>query len=329
MIGQFHPPPGLRSGHVQTMLSSAPFRRGLVRRWSRELRDHSSACILDAGNGVRLSAAFTKPADSSQERGLLVLVHGWEGSVDSSYVLESGARALAEGWQVLRLNLRDHGDSHALNRGIFHSCLIDEAVGALATIADRWPRRPLALAGFSLGGNFVLRMALRAPLAGIPLAAALAVCPVIDPVACLHAIESHRGIYERYFLHKWRRSLRRKQQAFPDRMLFTARELKLGVRELTRAMVLRHTDFGSLDAYLDGYSVAGERLAGLRVPTQILTSRDDPVIPVADFMPLRALPNIALDIADHGGHCGFIGGYGLHSHCPAYLADWLQSLHQA
>lgn len=321
----FSPPPGLRGRNLQTMLSSGPLRRALVRKWSRDLRQRASDVVLDAGDGVRLTACYTEQTAHTQARGLLLVLHGWEGSSESNYVLECGARALAEGWDVVRMNLRDHGGNHALNPGIFHSCRIDEAVGGMAAIAARWPQRPLAMVGFSLGGNFALRIALRAPAAKVDLAAVLAVCPVIDPSNSLHAIESSRFVYQRYFMHKWRGSLKLKQRAFPDASLFSDGELRLNLRDLTRALVLRHTDFGSLDNYLDGYSVADERLADLQIPTRILTSQDDPVIPVADFEPLRTIDAIELDIAEHGGHCGFIGGYNMRSHVPDYLAAWLEA----
>ena len=91
-----------------------------------------------------------------------MLFHGWEGSVESTYMLQTGSRLLAEGWDVFRLNFRDHGDSHDLNEALFHSCRIDEVVHALrrhrasAGRRDRWRS-----AGFSLGGNFALRAALQ------------------------------------------------------------------------------------------------------------------------------------------------------------------------
>jgi predicted alpha/beta-fold hydrolase len=92
------------------------------------------------------------------------------------------------------------------------------------------------------------------------------------------------------------------------------------MRDLTRSLVLRHTDFGSLEAYLDGYSVAGDRLMGLHLPATILTSRDDPVIPVGAFDQLTLPPNVELDIAPHGGHCGFIRDFGMTSFTDEYIA---------
>ncbi|NUO72864.1 MAG: alpha/beta fold hydrolase, partial [Frateuria sp.] len=228
---------------------------------------------------------------------------------------------LREGWDVFRLHVRDPGESHHLNEALFHSCRIDEVVHALSDIARRWPRPVTALAGFSLGGNFALRAALRAPAAGIALDYALAVCPIIDPGEGLFSLEeSAPWFYQAYFMRKWRQSLKAKQKAFPQRQYFELAELKQSLRGLTEALVLRHTDFDSLQAYLDGYSVARDALAAASVPATILTARDDPVIPVGAFEQLRLPPGIELDIADHGGHCGFIRGRDMTSFTDDYIA---------
>ncbi|MDO1529678.1 alpha/beta fold hydrolase [Fulvimonas sp. R45] len=317
----FRPPWPLTSGHLQTMLSSSGVRRLLLPRAARAVQQGAEPVMVDGGGGVRLTGAFTAQRARPRPRGLAVLFHGWEGSVDSTYVLQTGSRLLAEGWDVFRLNFRDHGDSHGLNEALFHSCRLDEVVHALGDIARRWPARPLALAGFSLGGNFALRAALAAPAAGVPLAYALAVCPIIDPGEGLFSLEqSAPWIYQAYFMHKWRQSLRLKQAAFPQRTYFELAELKQDLRGLTEALVLRHTDFGSLQAYLDGYSVAGAALKAMQVPATILTARDDPVIPVAAFEKLELPPDVELDIADHGGHCGFIRGRDMVSFCDDYIA---------
>ncbi|MCP4515462.1 MAG: alpha/beta fold hydrolase, partial [Delftia sp.] len=210
----FRPSWPLTSGHIQTMLSSSGVRRMLLPKAAREVLEGAETVVVDAGDGVRLSGAFTAQKVHAQPRGLAVLFHGWEGSVDSTYVLQTGSRLLREGWDIFRLNFRDHGDSHSMNEALFHSCRIDEVVHALTDIAQRWPRRPIALAGFSLGGNFALRVALAAPAAGIPLSYALAVCPIIDPSEGLFSLEeSAPWFYQAYFMRKWRQSLRAKQAA--------------------------------------------------------------------------------------------------------------------
>lgn len=317
----FRPAWPLTSGHIQTMLSSSGVRRLLLPRAARMVQEGAEVVMVDGGNGVRLTGAFTAQNVHAQAHGLAVLFHGWEGSVDSTYVLQTGSRLLADGWDIFRLNFRDHGDSHALNEALFHSCRLDEVVYALGDIAQRWPARPMALAGFSLGGNFALRAALHTPRLGIPLSYALAVCPIIDPGEGLFSLEETTPwFYQAYFVRKWRKSLRAKQSAFPQHNYFELTELKQDLRGLTESLVMRHTDFGSLQAYLDGYSVAGDALAAMQIPATILTARDDPVIPVAAFEQLRLPPNVELDIADYGGHCGFIRGRDMTSFTDDYIA---------
>ncbi len=298
----FRPHPLLRGAHLQSMLGSSAIRRTLVRRRARELLENSREQILDAGDGVRLKGVYS-PHPSP--RALAILLHGWEGSVASTYLIDAAHHLWRAGCSVFRLNFRDHGDTADLNPGIFHSCRIDEVVGAVAATAADIPVRPMLLVGFSLGGNFALRVALRAPEAGIPLRHVISVSPVINPAAGLLAIERALWLYEAYFLRKWRSSLKRKQTLYPDRYRFDD-VLRGGIRELTAALVQRYTDFAGLDAYLDGYSVAGTRLSGLQIPATIVTAKDDPVIPLADFLELRLPPAAELVVTTHGGHCGFI-----------------------
>ncbi|HUA81650.1 MAG TPA: alpha/beta fold hydrolase [Dyella sp.] len=317
----FRPPWPLTSGHIQTMLSSSGVRRRLLPRRAYRVLEGAEAVMVDGGNGVRLTGSVTRQKAQPVARGLAVLFHGWEGSVDSTYVLQTGSRLLDDGWDIFRLNFRDHGESHALNEALFHSCRIDEVVHAVGDIARRWPSPTIALAGFSLGGNFALRVAMQAQTEGIALKYALAVCPIIDPSEGLFSLEeSAPWFYQAYFMNKWRRSLRAKQAAFPNVQYFELQELKQNLRGLTEALVLRHTDFGSLEAYLEGYSVAGRALANLQIPATILTARDDPVIPVDAFEKLELPSNVELDIATHGGHCGFIHGWDMTSFCDDYIA---------
>jgi len=317
----FHPPWPLRSGHIQTMLSSSGIRRWLLPKRAHQVQEEAREVLVDVGHGDRLSGRYTAQATGRESRGLAILFHGWEGSVDSTYVLQTGSRLLEDGWDIFRLNFRDHGDSHGLNEALFHSCRIDEVVVALGEICRMFPAKAVGLAGFSLGGNFALRAAILATREAVPLDYVLAVCPIIDPAEGLFSLESDAPwIYQAYFMRKWRRSLRQKQQAFPQQTYFELDELNQNMRDLTRSLVLRHTDFGSLEGYLDGYSVAGDRLKGLHIPATILTSRDDPVIPVAAFDQLDLPANVELDIANYGGHCGFIRDFGMTSFTDDYIA---------
>ncbi len=314
----FRPSYLLRNPHLQSILGSSTLRRRHLRDAARKLTAIALPEVLTVDGGVRLQGFFNAQPVLPQRCGLVILLHGWEGSAQSNYILDTAASLLQAGYDVYRLNFRDHGDSHGLNAEPFHSCRLDEVVSAVAQVCARPGAGLRALAGFSLGGNFTLRVARAAPARGVALDYALAVCPVIDPAHGLRRLERGR-LYHAYFMRKWRGSLRRKQALFPERVLLGAGELRLDMRGLTRALVLRHTGFDSLEAYFDGYSVAGDRLSTLRVPATVLAAADDPVIPVADFQALRLPPEVELDIAAYGGHCAFIEDWSLRSFVGGYL----------
>ena len=77
-----------------------------------------------------------------------MLLHGWEGGAQALYVQSAGAELLRQGFDVVRLNLRDHGGTQALNQELFHSCRLPEVVGAVAAVAARVAPGRLYLAGF-------------------------------------------------------------------------------------------------------------------------------------------------------------------------------------
>ncbi len=302
---QYRPPRWLRNPHLQSMLASSGVR---LRRGLRLLAGSGAATdelILDGGEGVRLQAWHSR-LPGRRPIGMALLLHGWEGSAESSYMRMTAARMLEQGFDVVRLNFRDHGDTHHLNPGIFHSCRIDEVVHAAADVARRFAGVPLVAAGYSLGGNFVLRLALHAPAFGVPLRHVASVCPVLDPALTMDSIERGPAMYDWYFRRKWTGSLRRKRALFPELAHVDDAVLKQDIRALTGWLVERHTGFDSLQAYFDGYSIAGPRLAGLQVPADILMAEDDPVIPFSSFRHWRLPPQARLEIARWGGHCGFI-----------------------
>lgn len=308
---EFAPRGLLASPHVQSILTSGPWRRHKVRKRAGEYLARCSERIVTSTDGTRL-LGFASHAQANRRDALVIMLHGWEGSVDSNYLLSTAATLDRAGFDTFRLNFRDHGDSHHLNEGLFHSCLLEEVLDVVSTVAGEYDG-PVFLAGFSLGGNFALRIARHAPERGLELERAIAVSPVIRPHHVLDAMEQGLPIYERYFVHKWRRSLKHKQSLFPERYDLQP-WFRLGrVREQTEWLVDRVTEFEDLDDYLEGYSVAGDYLAGLETSTLIITAADDPIIPIEDIQALPEPAALDIEVCEHGGHCGFLANWRLES----------------
>jgi uncharacterized protein len=320
----FVPPPWLANAHLQSILPSLKLRRLLLAGRARNLLAQSRDEILDCGDGVRLLGHHSRQQTSDQSvRDLIVLLHGWEGNADSLYVVSLGAHLFELGCDVYRLNLRDHGASHHLNREIFHSCRLDEVLGALKRIQQLNPDRRIALAGFSLGGNFALRVAARATRGGLKLAQTIAICPVLRPHSTMDVLENGPFIYRQYFVSKWKRSLRLKQQLFPEFYDFRAVLATNSLRVMTELLIERYSDFASVDAYLDGYAIVGDVLAKLDVASHALLSLDDPIIPARDLNDLARNPNLEILTLPHGGHCGFMDGFNQESWADRKVASLL------
>ena len=299
----FRPPLGLRSGHFQSLLGSSGLRRRAMVKRAVALQEDAEVWTLDGGDGVRLQGLYSK--QPSAGKGLAVLLHGWEGNVNSNYILGAGAKLFDASFDVFRLNFRDHGDTHHLNPGLFHSCRLDEVVSALRDLQNRIGTQQWGLAGYSLGGNFSLRVGLKSAEAGLHIGRIVAICPVIRPANAMDAMERGLRFYEWYFERKWTRSLNAKKQCFPELYGEESWHEIRGLRARTHYLATQH-GYADADEYFEGYSVGDDRLAALAVPATILTAADDPIVPVDDFHDLPDNPWLELLISLYGGHCSFL-----------------------
>ena len=307
----FNPPILLRNPHIQSILNSIKLRRPIVVCRSKKMSNTAISHILDCGQGVRLQGYFS--GHNPGKNDLCILIHGWMGSSESSYLLSAAGALWDKGFDIFRLNMRDHGPTHHLNEGLFHSCRIDEVVGAVKRIQKKFAHNRLFLAGFSLGGNFALRVAARAPAAGIKLDKAVAICPVLYPPNTLHAMETGLQIYHLYFMKKWRDSLRIKRRHFPHLKALERISGFTSISEMTDYFVKNFTDFPDMLTYLKGYAITGHALADLQIPSVIIASKDDPIIPQKDLQHLASPDCLKIQTTRYGGHCGYLQDFRLTS----------------
>jgi predicted alpha/beta-fold hydrolase len=327
---EFQPPRLLRTAHLQSIVGSIPPRAWFTRRRAAAVTERQQPVLLDCGEGVRLQALHTpllQARRAADGRRLAVLLHGWEGNVESPYVLSAAALLHSRGFPIVRLHLRDHGGTEALNRELFHSCRLPEVVGAMRALAALFPAARLYLGGFSLGGNFMLRVG-SDPGAPEAIAGIVAVSPVLEPEATLTALERGLFVYRRYFVRRWSRSLRAKQRAWPDEHDFDTLLLRPELRYMTAELVRRCTRFESLADYLSGYAITGERLKSLRFRAHMLLAADDPIIPVNDSSRLAEPPLLTVHRFRHGGHCGFVDDLRGPSFADRFMLEQFEQMQQ-
>jgi uncharacterized protein len=311
----FVPMPSIRNGAVQTVLSTA--------KWDipEPLRRSGMPILIDAGpdetgeeHNVRLLAYYTPRQTPGPGKGVVVLLHGWEGCSHSNYNLVTTRELANSGFDVFRLNMRDHGPGYhihpqALNRGVFLGTLLAETVRGIARCAELLKPLPSYVVGFSMGGNFALRTAIHLDKLPVPrLRKVVAVNPAINPLWSTERIDSHPAL-RRYFREPWLEQLRQIQRLYPQRYDFAPLEQISSLVDMTTWLVRKSELYPDAEAYFLAYAVLGNATSDLRVPTRIITSMDDPIIPVADFYGLAPSPNLKIDMHRHGGHVGYMEGY--------------------
>lgn len=307
-IDGFEPPLFLRNAHLQTVLASSKLRT----LGANTMRDAARKNIIETADGTQL-LGYHSVQNNGRAKGLAILLHGWEGSTDSTYLLRCGKQLYASGYDIFRLNFRDHGDSHHFNKGIFYAVLLEEVFQAVKQAAGFSNGRPVFLIGFSLGGNFALRILKKCVNVPIKnLCHTVSISPVLNPQKSTEKIDRIAYI-RKYFLAKWRRSLKKKQALFPEIYDFADVMGVKTIQGLTDALLEKYSDFPTAQAYFDAYALMGAAVADIHTPTTIVTAEDDPIIPINDFYDLELNDHIRLLIHPYGGHNGFITGFNLQS----------------
>lgn len=304
----FQPRPLLRNGHLQTLAGNF-LPRNISLPEAEPLLVQVEGPVSEYGPSYVLCHCHWQPQQVRARRLTVILVHGLEGSSNSQYVLGNTARALAAGFNVVRMNMRSCGGTDEICPTIYHSGRSGDVAAVLTKIIQEHALESVALAGYSMGGNLVLKLAGESASAPLPqLKAVAGISPLMDLAASSAALhEPQNRIYEWHFLRNMIARVRRRAQLFPA-IYGSAETSKIRTMRLfDEHIVARYGGFADADDYY--YSVASSQFADrLATPTLILHSADDPFIRLLPSTrdALIANPNVTYVETQHGGHCAFL-----------------------
>jgi predicted alpha/beta-fold hydrolase len=265
---------------------------------------------VEPGTQIRGDCHWQK---NPREHPTLVLLHGLEGSSDSNYMLGTAEKAYQAGFNAVRLNQRNCGGTEALTPTLYHSGLSGDVRAVVLELIERDRLPEVFAVGFSMGGNLVLKMAGEFEnTAPRELRGFAGIAPALDLAACAEALaEPSNFVYEWYFVRSLVSRMRYKASLFPEIYLADGPLLALNsvstVRDFDEFITARFCGFRGADDYYTRSS-AQRVLGGIRRPTLILTSQDDPFVPFASFQDpaIHTNPSITLVSPQRGGHCAFI-----------------------
>ena len=301
----FEPAGWLRNRHAQTIFAALPWvwrGRPELRRQELNLPDGDSTAVdwLVAGDELPGTAP------------LLVILHGLEGSAESNYARMFLEAAFDLGWRSCVLHFRDCGDYRNRLPRRYHAGETNDLRYFLDTLR-KGPEMaenagPILAVGFSLGGNVLLKY-LGESGDITPLRAAAAVCVPLNLHRCAEALNNgFSKVYQRYLLKRMKRSMARKFD--PDTAAFDwdeAMEART-FAEFDDLVTAPLHGFKGMQDYYDRCSSVNF-LKGIERPTLIVNALDDPFMTPDVIPPNEHLSDhVTLEIAEGGGHVGFIEG---------------------
>jgi uncharacterized protein len=305
---RFEPARWLRGPHGQTVFGTL-LRRGPRLPLRRERWELSDGDFLDVD---RLGGAAEAP--------LLIVLHGLEGSSSSHYVRGLLAQARRRGWRALALNFRScSGEANRLVRS-YHSGETGDLAEAISRARSESRAAPVLLAGFSLGGNVVVKW-LGEQGDAAPVRAAVAVSVPFDLKLCARALDARDAmalVYRTRFLRTLKRKTVEKARLFPQIDIARVRAART-LFEFDEAVTAPVHGFSGAQDYW-AQSSSGPYVARVRVPLLLLSAQDDPFIP-AECLPHAAAaanPAVTLELYPNGGHLGFVAG----PYVPWFWAEW-------
>jgi predicted alpha/beta-fold hydrolase len=299
----FNPPRWLRNPHIQTMLAAKMPRR-LRYGWNCW-----EPVEISLGKDGRILAEVSWQPGDKGKAPALILFHGLEGSARSHYLLGLSKKAFARGFHTVRVNMRNCGRTEHMTPTLYCAGLSQDLGSVVEHLRQNFGIEAMYALGVSLGGNVVLKFLGEQETEGIRfLRAAAALSPPIDLAAGARKIdEKGNWIYQRHFVASLIQRLRRKAELFPGIADMRRVERIRTIYEFDDVVTAPHFGYGRADDY---YRLAssGPLLRNIRVPTLIIQSMDDPMIPFEPFQKSGIEENPALQLlaTRHGGHTGFL-----------------------
>lgn len=320
---EFRPRRWLRNGHLQTVAGNLLPRPSMLPAAESELVEVAPAGRFQISTQV-LCECHWQPLATRAICPTAVIVHGLEGSSRSQYVLGNAAKLWRAGCNVVRMNMRNCGGTDHLSPTLYHSGLSGDVRAVLRHFVQAHGLRSVALVGYSMGGNLVLKLAGElGEDAPAELRCVVGVSPVVDLAPSADALhETANRLYEQRFLRNLLRRFRRKTMLFP-RAFNPQQAAGIGsLRQFDEQITAVYSGFLSAEDYYER-AAAARVLDRIAIPALLLHACDDPFIRMlpATREKIASNPCLTLLETEHGGHCAFLADPDQSSENDGYWAE--------
>ena len=297
----FKPAWWLKNRHAQTMYPAFPWAG------APKIRVRSEKLELPDGDITVVDWMDSSPEPDSGAP-ILIVLHGLEGSADSPYARMLLKSAAQQGWRAAVLHFRDCGDYRNRLPRRYHAGETNDIRYFLESLRASGHEGPMVAAGYSLGGNVLLKYLGENGLS-TPLDAAAAVSvPLNLHDSALALSTGFSRLYQYHLIKRMKKAVRRKFDQYTAAFDWHRTMAAKTFAELDDAITAPLHGFSGKDEYYDRCSSVGF-LSDIRRPTLIINSLDDPFMTPAAVPAVEKLSDsVQMELSDHGGHVGYISG---------------------
>ena len=295
----------LKNGLFNTLLASSPIREIQQKPLRKKLNRITSKQIFTSSNSQSIEIFETNLYKKK-----VIFFPGWLGHKDSKYLIPLADLLHINNFDIVRIHPIDHGDTEHLNKDFFRATDIQTLIEAVEFIGKKYQDNEIHLIGFSLGGNIALRISACESINFLK--STVVISPVIDPEISMRAMDNTSWILKKYFVNKWRRTLRRKMRLHNISNVEESLRYK-DLEKMTEFFTKNFSPHKNVKELFAGYAITQDTINQIKNNTLIYSSVDDPCVPIKPLYSLDQTNNVKFKPQQYGGHCGFIDDFKFNS----------------
>ena len=295
----------LKNGLFNTLVASSPIREIQQKPLRKKLNRITSKQIFTSSNSQSIEIFETNLYKKK-----VIFFPGWLGHKDSKYLIPLADLLHINNFDIIRIHPIDHGDTEHLNKDFFRATDIQTLIEAVEFIGKKYQNNEIHLIGFSLGGNIALRISACKSINFLK--STVVISPVIDPEISMRAMDNTSWILKKYFVNKWRRTLRRKMRLHNISNVEESLRYK-DLEKMTEFFTKNFSPHKNVKELFAGYAITQDTINQIKNNTLIYSSVDDPCVPIKPLCSLDQTNNVKFKPQQYGGHCGFIDDFKFNS----------------
>lgn len=293
---KFEPSLLFKNGHFATIYSAKlrPSPRLIQQRERLQLPD---------GDFMDIDWSFTKKSSSK----VAVLLHGLEGNAQRTYIKAQAKVLNQNDWDAAAVNFRGCSGEANLSYQSYNAGKTDDLESVINAILKKDKYTQIALVGFSLGGNLLLKYLGERESFPKEIKKAIAISTPLSLKGSLESLNAFSNwVYRNSFLINLRKKYKTKMKDFPEKMTVLDYKKITSLLEFDNIYTAPAHGFkDALDYYEKNSSL--QFVPNIKIPVYILNAENDSFIS-EDCYPTglaSKMKNIHLEIPKYGGHVGF------------------------